>query len=425
MLALEARSPEGAGAFAHFGDLGWPAREFSNRGREFCVRADGKHPAAAGFLNSPGNLALGIPDKEDGTACREHRVEFAGDDESLEFRLERNQVQVRHRQTESQTVERLVGTEAYVGQTQGGHARLHPRKLGAVANEEKVNIAQVAQRRRRVEHGGKIVRPAEIPGVPDHELLAEIPFLAQRAGDGVPGRRFHLDRGPVVNDVDLVLRNPFSAQAQGHAVAQHDVGLGQLEREIAQPAQHGSDKRDTRNAEALRNFGKKILRPVDQRGAPQSSYQGARNRQERRVGLGDDDGAGIRESRKLRGRAEVEGEVVDGPRQKSAASESRRPYPVHLHAAHALARGQFARRIVVDLPAGEDLDVESSLAQVKGQIAQDLAGGGVIRMKEAIDEDQPPHGSASPRFLARGSVSQDSRNRCRRAPFRRAERFPP
>jgi len=38
-----------------------------------------------------------------------------------------------------------------------------------------------------------------------------------------------------------------------------------------------------------------------------------------------------------------------------------------MHAAHALARGQFARRIVVDLPAGEDLDVESSLAQVKAR----------------------------------------------------------
>jgi len=55
-----------------------------------------------------------------------------------------------------------------------------------------------------------------------------------------------------------------------------------------------------------------------------------------------------------------------------------------MHAAHALARGQFARRIVVDLPAGEDLDVESSLAQVKGQIAQDLAGGRMVGMEKAI-----------------------------------------
>jgi len=91
----------------------------------------------------------------------------------------------------------------------------------------------------------------------------------------------------------------------GHAVAQHNVRLRQLEREVAQPSQHRRDQRDARNAEALRDLGEKILRPVDQRGAPQSGYQSGGNRQERRVGFGDDDGAGIRESRKLRGRAEI------------------------------------------------------------------------------------------------------------------------
>ena len=40
------------------------------------------------------------------------------------------------------------------------------------------------------------------------------------------------------------------------------------------------------------------------------------------------------------------------------------------------------------------MDVESSLGKVEGQIAEDLAGGRVIGMKEAIDEYQALHGPA-------------------------------
>jgi hypothetical protein len=50
--------------------------------------------------------------------------------------------------------------------------------LGPGADEKKVQLGQVAQGRRGVEHGGKVVRPAEVPGIPDHELLAEVPFRA-------------------------------------------------------------------------------------------------------------------------------------------------------------------------------------------------------------------------------------------------------
>lgn len=96
--------------------------------------------------------------------------------------------------------------------------------MGAITNEEKVDFGLVADRRCRIEHGGEIVRAAEVAGVAYDEFPTQVPFRAQIAR-ARNRDDFGLGQGPVVNDAELGRRHALGAQARGHALAEHDVCL--------------------------------------------------------------------------------------------------------------------------------------------------------------------------------------------------------
>ena len=52
---------------------------------------------------------------------------------------------------------------------------------------------------------------------------------------------------------------------------------------------------------------------------------------------------------------------------------------------------QARPRVVVALLAGDDMDVTSDTGQMKSEIAENLAGGGMVREEEAVEENDALH----------------------------------
>ena len=53
-------------------------------------------------------------------------------------------------------------------------------------------------------------------------------------------------------------------------------------------------------------------------------------------------------------------------------------------------------RIVIKLAARDDVNVIAATRQIKRQIAKHLAGRGMVRKEEAIEEDDARHAARSP-----------------------------
>lgn len=88
------------------------------------------------------------------------------------------------------------------------------------------------------------------------------------------------------------------------------------------------------------------------------------------------------------GRGCIERSVIEGSSRKRLSAETAGPNTMNGDAAGVLNRGEDCAWIVVQQTARDDVHVVVKLGQVKGQIGKELAGGRVIGIKVAVDEDQ-------------------------------------
>src|SRR2546421_492601 len=81
----------------------------------------------------------------------------------------------------------------------------------------------------RPEHGVEFMGPAEIARIADDEPVFEAPFATQ--GIVATGNRANcLVVAPVRDDLDARRREAARAEPFGHAVADHDIDLGGVQR---------------------------------------------------------------------------------------------------------------------------------------------------------------------------------------------------
>ena len=109
-----------------------------------------------------------------------------------------------------------------------------------------------------------------------------------------------------------------------------------IRRVTSEAADHEAPCR--RHAEIRGHFGKEVLQPVDEARSAQSRYPARDNRDERRVGHGNDDVAGAHEPEKSSTCSEVEANVIERATEKVASAEGRRPHSMGEDAIDQLLR---------------------------------------------------------------------------------------
>jgi hypothetical protein len=60
---------------------------------------------------------------------------------------------------------------------------------------------------------------------------------------------------------------------------------------------------------------------------------------------------------------------------------------MHMHTIHDFTHRQCRFGIVVELRAGDDMDLASCVGQVKGEIREDLTGCRMVGTEKSIDEN--------------------------------------
>ena len=116
--------------------------------------------------------------------------------------------------------------------------------------------------------------------------------------------------------------NPSFCRRVGHFLSDHDVDFGGTERPVAKRPQRcacGSAEAAA-DVERLGDLREDILQPVDEMGASQLRNESHGNREERGVGLGDDDVALSCHSPRVPRRRDVKGQVVDAPTLKAQSA---------------------------------------------------------------------------------------------------------
>ena len=152
--------------------------------------------------NKTRNFAVGRRNRYYGPASGGNAVEFAGNDEPLEFRPERNPMNVRNAQRPGEGCLILIRHEAkHVANIPLPRSPLEFFHEMPAADEQKDNIASFPKALRRFQHRPVLMRPTEIARVADHEFMIQTPLLAQGVLFGQQGADM-LIVAPVVNDVD-------------------------------------------------------------------------------------------------------------------------------------------------------------------------------------------------------------------------------
>ena len=64
---------------------------------------------------------------------------------------------------------------------------------------------------------------------------------------------------------------------------------------------------------------------------------------------------------------------------------------MNMNAFHDFLGRQISTRLIISLPAGDDMNLSSHLRLAKSQTAQDPACGRMIRIKESVEEDKAVH----------------------------------
>ena len=214
----------------------------------------------------------------------------------------------------------------------------------------------VAQRLGGAQQRVEIVDASHVAGVTDDELVVEHPLGPQRIH---AGRERAQSRavGPVGNHLELGRRDAEHRDAAAHSFAEDDVDRGLAQRAVAQRAQQPSRRAPRhRDAELGRHFREEILQPVDEDRAAQPRDPRDGDRDERRIGLGDDDVAPLEQPKQRHRGGDVEGQEIGDAAGNPLAAEGRRPYAMHGDAVDQAARREARRVVVVLEPARDDVN---------------------------------------------------------------------
>ena len=222
-------------------------------------------------------------------------------------------------------------------------------------------------------------------GVANHELALEAPGGAQPVvGDRL--RRDGVIVAPIMDHRDLLGFDAARTQPAGHLLADGDVHRRAAQAPVAYRQQQGRDGFQRGDAESQRDFGVKILQPVDLAQAERARERRDGAAQHRRVGLDDDDVVASGALGQSRGEPHVHRAAVVGAANQRVTAEARPLDPVDVDAAMALELREIAAAVFVESSACDHADLVPALAHLKGEIGQHLTGGGSVGPEEAIDE---------------------------------------
>src|SRR6266851_713303 len=100
------------------------------------------------------------------------------------------------------------------------------RRLGwssiASADKREDDVAMVPQPRGSVQKGRKVMGPAEVARIADHEAVSESPFFAQSVAVRIDGQD-GVTVGPVVDGYQRVRRDATMFQILSHALDRGDA----------------------------------------------------------------------------------------------------------------------------------------------------------------------------------------------------------
>ena len=246
-----------------------------------------------------------------------------------------------------------------------------------------------SRKRRHRKHGIELMGATEVAGIADHELVLQSPEAAERL-IGVTDGFYRFVIGPVVDDVDIVQIE--RVQLVGHLRADHDVGGGRAQRPIAQVRYRLAEPTfKDRGAELDGDFGIEVLQPVDEVGTAAFGGTRRRDREQRRIGHRHQDVVGFQGfAQPPPGRGAEQG-IVDSAAGQSGAAKGCGGNPADTDAVDVLFGRQARVLVVVAQRRGDDVDLPSGVGQMEGEVGQNLAGGRVIGVEIAIEDDEALH----------------------------------
>ena len=206
--------------------------------------------------------------------------------------------------------------------------------------------------------------------------------------------------------MDAFGRRTQSLDFAAHQIADHDGRCRLAQSGVAQRRQaRGNGTAHERHAELDRGFRINILQPVHQPRTVAPRDRPGDDGHQRRVGLGDHDIARPHQFIEATSDRPVERDVVDRAADQRCAAECGRCDAVHVDAVDGFTLRQRCLGIVVDLPAGDEVDLASGAGEIEGEIGKDLACRRMVGCKKSIDEDQSAHrGPARQSILGLGAL---------------------
>ena len=270
-------------------------------------------------------------------------------------------------------------------ETARAHLRLDPLALGAAANQQENDVPFMTQPRGRGQNGGEIVGTPHIAGVSHDEAPGKIPLPAQIVG-GCGRVHLRLRARPVVDHLDRGRIDTLGDDPARHCLTDGDVAPGMTERTVAQAAQQRRHHPHRPHAELDRHLRKQILNQLTNLAPRRHTTAAARTE----ISGGSVFATTVSPARTIyqcRCRGDVETEVIESPPQQTPAAEARRPDPTDLDTVDGFTRRQTYLGIVIGLRTGNDDDLHPVRGEMESEIAQQLTGGRMIGIKEAIDED--------------------------------------
>src|ERR1700733_956676 len=239
------------------------------------------------------------------------------------------------------------------------------------------------------------MRPAEVPGIANVKLVLEPPLATQRIVAG-RDRNDLLILAPVRNNVDTISRNAPRGDGLCHIVAQDNISCCGFQTAIAQIGNGSQDRPVEKGYSQLnRDLGIDILQPIDQLCACAIGNLHRDERNQRRDSHGDNNVVGLCHSAERAPGRRIKGEIIDRATYQPRSPEMSGGYAVNSHVLDGILRQKMNVWVVVELLAGDDMHLVSTRGQVDGDVADQLACGGMIGRKKAIEEDNALHERAS------------------------------
>jgi hypothetical protein len=135
-------------------------------------------------------------------------------------------------------------------------------------------------------------------------------------------------------------------------------------------AGHGVELVDTPQTDpsGIGNFRKQILQPVDQLPASQPYRHRGKYPEHRRVSLCDNKIALMHQTKELSKGTRVERQVIERATDQIAAPELRGPDSGDCYTLDTLIEGKSRRRVVIALPAGNDMDFSRTAGKMESKI---------------------------------------------------------